>query len=63
MKISGWLYLFLWVGYTMAMSEDFPVRMENSEFHMGWFQPVLPVADARAALPLHRRQTPMASMS
>lgn len=37
MKISGWLYLFLWVGYTMAMSEDFSVRMANSEFGMGWW--------------------------
>ena len=37
MKISGWLYLFLWVGYTMAMSLDFPQRMANSEFGMGWW--------------------------
>jgi len=37
MKISGWLYLFLWVGYTMAMSLDFPERMANSEFGMGWW--------------------------
>jgi hypothetical protein len=37
MKISGWLYLFLWVGYTMAMSQDFSARMANSEFGMGWW--------------------------
>jgi hypothetical protein len=37
MKISGWLYLFLWVGYTMAMSQDFETRMANSEFGMGWW--------------------------
>ena len=47
MKISGWLYLFLWVGYTMAMSLDFPERMANSEYGMGWWlsQPLLPLAD------------------
>jgi hypothetical protein len=37
MKISGWLYLFLWVGYTMAMSLDFTERMANSQFGLGWW--------------------------
>lgn len=38
MKISAWLYLFLWAGYTMAMSLDFPTRMANSEFGVvGWW--------------------------
>jgi hypothetical protein len=37
MKISGWLYMTLWAGYTMAMSLDFPVRMANSEFGLGWW--------------------------
>jgi hypothetical protein len=38
MKASAWWYLFLWTGYTMAMSLDFPVRMANSEFGVaGWW--------------------------
>lgn len=38
MKVSGWLYLFLWVGYTMAMSMDFPERVARSEFGVaGWW--------------------------
>ena len=38
MKVSGWLYLFLWVGYTMAMSLDFSERMTMSEFGVaGWW--------------------------
>jgi hypothetical protein len=38
MKVSAWLYLFLWVGYTMAMSLDFGERMANSEFGVvGWW--------------------------
>lgn len=38
MKVSSWLYLFLWAGYTMAMSLDFPERMATSEFGVaGWW--------------------------
>jgi hypothetical protein len=37
MKVSAWLYLFLWVGYTMAMSMDFEERMATSEFGLGWW--------------------------
>jgi len=37
MKVSAWLYLFLWAGYTMAMSMDFEERMATSEFGMGWW--------------------------
>ena len=57
MKVSAWLYLFLWVGYTMAMSPDFPVRMANSE--LVDVQPVLPLTGIRAALSVHRRQESM----
>ncbi len=37
MKVSSWLYLFLWAGYTMAMSMDFEERMATSEFGLGWW--------------------------
>lgn len=37
MKISSWLYLLLWTGYTMALSLDFQERMATSEFGMGWW--------------------------
>lgn len=37
MKISSWLYLMLWTGYTMALSLDFRERMGGSEFGMGWW--------------------------
>jgi hypothetical protein len=37
MKISSWLYLMLWTGYTMALSLDFQERMATSEFGMGWW--------------------------
>jgi hypothetical protein len=37
MKISSWLYLMLWTGYTMALSLDFQDRMATSEFGMGWW--------------------------
>lgn len=37
MKVSAWLYLFLWAGYTMAMSLDFEERMATSEFGLGWW--------------------------
>lgn len=37
MKISSWLYLLLWTGYTMALSLDFQERMTTSEFGMGWW--------------------------
>jgi uncharacterized protein (DUF983 family) len=37
MKISSWLYLLLWTGYTMALSLDFQERMATSMFGMGWW--------------------------
>ena len=37
MKISSWLYLLLWTGYTMALSLDFGERMATSMFGMGWW--------------------------
>lgn len=37
MKISSWLYLMLWTGYTMALSLDFQERMATSMFGMGWW--------------------------
>ena len=38
MKVSAWLYLMLWFGYTIAMCLDFPDRMGSSEFGVaGWW--------------------------
>ncbi len=38
MRVSGWLYGMLWVGYTMAMSEDYQERLGRSIYHVpGWW--------------------------
>jgi hypothetical protein len=37
MKISSWLYLMLWAGYTMGLSLDYQERMTTTEFGLGWW--------------------------
>lgn len=38
MQVTGWLYLMLWVGYTMAMSLDYQQRLGASLYHVpGWW--------------------------
>ena len=66
MKISAWLYLFLWTGYTMAMSLDFQERMATFRVRRRGLvdvQPVLSVAGIRAAVSLHRGQEPLVSLT
>ena len=38
MRVTGWLYLMLWVGYTAAMSLDYQQRLGASIYHVpGWW--------------------------
>ena len=37
MKVSGWLYLLLWAGYTTAMTMNADGRMATSQFGLGWW--------------------------